>query len=84
MNPGQYYGGPDLRLGRALDRLVLNVRKQSKSKSTVFLDFDVPATDESPDEVFHREWSADFFAWPSKTSVRNGKGSDFRCSRSTI
>jgi RNA polymerase sigma factor (sigma-70 family) len=43
-------------LRACLDHFVLNDWKQNKHTRTVLLDFDVPATAESPDEVFHREW----------------------------
>jgi RNA polymerase sigma factor (sigma-70 family) len=43
-------------LRACIDNFVRNARKQNKHERTVLLDFDIPATLEPPDEVFHREW----------------------------
>jgi RNA polymerase sigma-70 factor (ECF subfamily) len=43
-------------LRACLDNFVLNTRQQNKRADTVVLDFDVPTSAESPEEVFHREW----------------------------
>jgi RNA polymerase sigma factor (sigma-70 family) len=49
-------------LRACLDNFVLNARKKERRGETVLLDFDVPASTESPDEIFHREWVRRLFS----------------------
>ena len=49
-------------LRTCLDRFVLNARKQAGRAQSLPLDFDVPASTESPEELFHREWVRSLFS----------------------
>jgi DNA-directed RNA polymerase specialized sigma24 family protein len=65
-------------LRACLDHFVLNIRKQNRQERTVLLDFDVPATAESPDEVFHREWVRRLFCMAIEDVRTKREGIRFR------
>jgi len=49
-------------LRTCLDRFVLNARKQASRAQSLPLDFDVAASAEEPEELFHREWVRSLFS----------------------